>query len=224
MNIQHKFSGLIQNYTDQAPGFFYAKDKSGFYLYSNEEFAEFAECDSPAQMKKKRDNDLPWKEQAGFLQSIDQQVISYNHFFQEVVNIHHPRRGTSQFLTTKKCLYDANQNIMGVIGMSVNLTGKKNILDKIYYQDGRIYLGDEFSNQYLTAQEIRVYKTVLMGYSAKEAGILLKISRKTVEYHVEQLRKKVNCHTKGELIRKAYKHCFSFMILNHYDNKLLSNM
>jgi len=215
MKIQNKFGDLIENYTDQAPGFFYAKDKTGRYLYSNEEFAEFSDCDSPEHMKNKRDNDLPWREQAGFLQSIDKKVISSADFFQEVVDIHHPRHGTCQFLTTKKCLYDINNKIMGVIGMSVNLTGQKNFLGKYYYQDGRLYLGDEFASEYLTAQEIRVYKTVLMGYSAKEASVLLKISRKTVEYHIEQLRKKINCNNKGELIRKAYEYCFSFMIINH---------
>ena len=215
MNIQKNFGDLIENYTDQAPGFFYAKDKKGRYLFTNEEFAEFADCDSPAQMKNKRDNDLPWGEQADYLQSIDQKVISSANFFQEVVDIHHPKHGTCQFLTTKKCLYDANNNVMGVIGMSVSLTGQKKFLGKYYYQDGRLYLGDEFSSEYLTAQEIRVYKTVLMGYSAKEASLLLKISRKTVEFHIEQLRKKINCHNKGELIRKAYEYCFSFMIINH---------
>jgi len=215
MKIQDKFSDLIGNYSDQAPGFFYAKDPAGRYLYSNEEFSEFADCDSPFQMKSKRDSDLPWKKQASFLQAIDQKVISSAHFFQEVVNIHHPRHGSCQFLTTKKCLYDANNNIMGVIGMSVNLSQQKNFLGKYYYQDGRLYLGDEFSSNYLTTQEVRVYKTVLMGYSAKEASFLLKISRKTVEYHIEQLRKKTNCSNKGELIRKAYDYCFSFMIINH---------
>ncbi|MFK5984013.1 MAG: helix-turn-helix transcriptional regulator [Pseudomonadota bacterium] len=215
MNIENEFGDLIENYTEQAPGFFYAKDKTGKYIYTNEEFAMFADCDSPNQLKNKRDNDLPWRDQARFLQSIDHRVISSSNYFQEFINIHHPKHGTCQFLTTKKCLYDIHNSISGVIGMSVCLTGKKKFLGKYYFQDGRLYLGDEFATNYLTSQEIRVYKTVLMGYSAKEAGVLLKISGKTVEFHIEQLRKKINCNNKGELIRKAYEHCFSFMIINH---------
>ncbi len=215
MNIKGNFKDLIENYSDQAPGFFYAKDQTGRYLYSNEEFAEFADCDSPEHMKNKRDSELPWKAQAIQLQSIDKKVISSANFFQEVVDIHHPKHGACQFLTTKKCLYDARNKVIGVIGMSVSLSGQRNFLSKYYYQDGRLYLGDEFDSKYLTTQEIRVYKTVLMGYSAKEASHLLNISRKTVEYHIEQLRKKINCSNKGELIRKAYEYCFSFMIINH---------
>jgi len=215
MNLQNAFGDLIQNYTDQAPGFFYAKDQAGKYLYANEEFAEFADCDSPAQLKNKRDDDLPWCEQASFLHEIDKKVISSLDFFQKIVDIHHPLYGTCQFLTTKKRLLDNNKKVMGVIGMSVHLMGQNNFLGKYHYQNNRLYLGEEFNQQYLTPQEIRVYKTVLMGYSAKEASVILNISRKTIEYHIEQLRKKTSCHNKGELIRKAHEHGFSFMIINH---------
>jgi len=215
MDLQNAFGDLIENYSDQAPGFFYAKDPNGRYLFANEEFAAFADCESPYQIKNKRDNDLPWREQAMFLQEIDQKIISAIDFFQEVVDIHHPMYGTCQFLTTKKRLLDNNKQVKGVIGMSVHLLGKNNFLGKYFYQKGRLYLGDEFAQQYLTPQEIRVYKTVLMGYSAKEASAILNISRKTIEYHIEQLRKKTASHNKGELIRKAHEHGFSFMIINH---------
>lgn len=210
------FQGLV----NQMPGFYYAKALDGRYLFANEEFAHYAFCSSEQQIKNKRDDDLPWKKQAALLQSIDTRVISITGFFQEIVEINHPELGSTQFLTTKKRLLDSSGSTCGVVGMSVNL-GSNDDYHKLWSQnnnpicDKRLALGKEFSNQHLTRQEIKVYRTILLGYSAKEGGEQLNISPKTVEFHTEQLRKKLSCHNKGELLRKAHQYGFSNTILNY---------
>ncbi len=209
------FQSLVEQGADQMPGFYYAKDTCGRYLFANEDFAAYASCDSNNQLKRKRDNDLPWGQQALLLQKIDHKVVSITGFFQEIVDIHHPEYGPAQFLTTKKRLLDNNGKVCGIVGVSVNLSGQNNYSDQRGICNGRLQLGEEFNNQYLTAKEINVYQTILMGYSAKEAGDRLNISRKTVEFHTEQLRKKLNCHNKGALIRKALGCGFSNTILNY---------
>ncbi len=210
------FQGLV----NQMPGFYYAKNLQGQYLFANEEFAHYAFCDSEQQIKNLRDNDLPWKKQASLLQSIDSKVIGITGFFQEIVEINHPEYGTTQFLTTKKRLIDDQGKTCGVVGMSIHLNAQdsysKSLQEcKIAICNKRLPLGKAFSNQYLTNQEIKVYRTILLGYSAKESGEQLNISPKTVEFHTEQLRKKLSCHNKGELLRKAHQYGLSSAILNY---------
>jgi len=227
MNFQHivrqqfdiqslGFQGLV----NQMPGFYYAKDLDGQYLFANEEFAQYAFCDSEQQIKNKRDDDLPWKKQAALLQSIDSRVINMTGFFQEIVEIDHPEYGLTRFLTTKKRLLDQDGTTCGVVGMSIMLNAQDSYSNtwhtrKSAISNRRFFLGEKFSNQYLTHQEIKVYRIILLGYSAKEGGEKLNISPKTVEFHTEQLRKKLVCRNKGELLRKAHQHGFTNTILNY---------
>jgi len=210
------FQGLV----NQMPGFYYAKNLDGQYLFANEEFAHYAFCDSEQQIKNKRDDDLPWKKQASLLQSIDSRVIAITGFFQEIVEIIHPEYGVTQFLTTKKRLLNNEGKTCGVVGMSVSLSVQDNY-PQMWHKTNksvinkRFFLGKEFSDQYLTHQEIKVYRIILLGYSAKEGGELLNISSKTIEFHTEQLRKKLSCHNKGELLRKAHQYGFSHTILSY---------
>lgn len=66
---------------------------------------------------------------------------------------------------------------------------------------GRIQLGKELANQHLTQREIDIIKFLLQGYSAKEIGLALNISYRTVETHIYYLKLKLRCTKKSELIR-----------------------
>lgn len=209
------FRDIAGQMANQMPGFFYAKDRYGHYLYSNDEFAEFAQLDSGTQLVNKRDNDLPWREQAEYLQQIDYLVYSTLDHFQNVVPIEHPEYGSFRFLTTKRRLTDRDGRVQGIVGMSVDVTGQAHFTPQASFQNGRLLLGAAFDHQHLTPQEVNVYKTILMGYSAKEAGGRLNVSPKTVEFHTDQIRKKLSCSSKGELIRVAYTNGLSEPILNH---------
>jgi len=65
---------------------------------------------------------------------------------------------------------------------------------------GGLHLGKQLGNQHLTAREIDILKCLLKGYSAKEAGLELKISYRTVESYINTLKLKLGCTRKSELI------------------------
>jgi DNA-binding CsgD family transcriptional regulator len=55
----------------------------------------------------------------------------------------------------------------------------------------------------LTPREIECLFYTLRGKSAKAIGLILKISPKTIEFHLEHIKTKFNCRNKMELISKA---------------------
>lgn len=63
----------------------------------------------------------------------------------------------------------------------------------------RYYLGEEFNNQYLTNREIECIKWILMEKTAEEIGILLNINKRTVEVHIEKIKRKFNCTKQFQL-------------------------
>ena len=55
----------------------------------------------------------------------------------------------------------------------------------------------------LTAREQAVIKYLLNGNSASQIAKELSISTRTVEHHMERIKNKLNCFSKGELMQKA---------------------
>jgi DNA-binding CsgD family transcriptional regulator len=64
---------------------------------------------------------------------------------------------------------------------------------------------DECKNlQYYTKRELEVLSYVVYGYPAREIALRMKISKRTVEHHIENIKTKANCKNKYELINKFY--------------------
>lgn len=55
-------------------------------------------------------------------------------------------------------------------------------------------------NNYLTPRELECMKLFCQGISAKQVGKKLGLSYRTVEFYLNNLKKKLNCHTRFELL------------------------
>jgi DNA-binding CsgD family transcriptional regulator len=64
-------------------------------------------------------------------------------------------------------------------------------------------LSTKFSGLQLTDRQSEVLFYLLRGKTVKQIALLLKISPRTVDEHLEQLRYKFNASNKNELIDKA---------------------
>ena len=62
----------------------------------------------------------------------------------------------------------------------------------------RIYLGADFPDIYFTRREVDVAQ-LLHHYKYREIGDKLNISRRTAEYYVMNMKKKLHCRSKREL-------------------------
>lgn len=70
-------------------------------------------------------------------------------------------------------------------------------------EKNRLELGQACNNQYLTLREIDVLKCILFGYSAKKIGLSLGISFRTAETYIENLKLKLSCNRKSEIIERV---------------------
>ena len=65
----------------------------------------------------------------------------------------------------------------------------------------RMYkLGEKFNDIYFTRREAECMAQLLKGKSIRSTAKILKLSIRTVEFYVNNMRKKLSCHTKFELI------------------------
>lgn len=83
---------------------------------------------------------------------------------------------------------------------------------------GRLNLGKELENQYLTPREVDILKCLLRGLCAKETGQELGISYRTVESYLEAIKLKLRCGKKSKLIEFCIKFGLFKLVTNNFVN------
>jgi DNA-binding NarL/FixJ family response regulator len=78
----------------------------------------------------------------------------------------------------------------------------------------RFYLGKYFGDQFLTRREVQILKEVLLGMENKQIARKFVLSLRTVESHVKNIKQKLQCYTRGDLIVTALKTGLTFAILD----------
>jgi two-component system, OmpR family, aerobic respiration control sensor histidine kinase ArcB len=105
----------------------YWKDKDGVYLGCNEYMAHLAGVESSAQIIGKTDYDMPWHKEADALRDADKKVMASG---QSITLEELGRLANGEiaiFLTTKKLLRDTDNNVVGIYGVSVDITDRKKL-------------------------------------------------------------------------------------------------
>ncbi len=121
------FPNLSDIVLKQLPVSIFWKDKNGVYIGCNEHMAYLAGLESAEQVIGKTDYDMPWKNEADSLRAIDQEVIATGKSvtLEEVGRLANGELTT--FLTTKDLLVDDDKNIIGIYGVSVDITERKKL-------------------------------------------------------------------------------------------------
>ncbi|MBX9586082.1 MAG: helix-turn-helix transcriptional regulator [Gammaproteobacteria bacterium] len=121
-------------------------------------------------------------------------------------------------LGNKHPLFDENNKIVGMSGISIDITSckvmrsallllsdddkligrKLNSLNQFTYMLKETY--DDFG---LNLRESEILFLLIRGKSAKEIGRKVDLSFRTVEKYLEQIKVKLNCSSKSELVEKA---------------------
>ena len=185
--------------------YIWAKDKNYRYIYCNENYAMAAGIDSPHQIIGKSDDQMPWRHLADFFKAGDYGVLQGNIRI-NAVEVSDTLNKVKDILVTENILLDSHGESIGVVGSFVDITGKQLIKKAGHYDafNKRYYLGEEdFEDTYLTGREIIVFKRILLGYSAQQIAQTLKISPKTIEGYMENIKNKLQAKSRGEIISTA---------------------
>lgn len=118
---------VLQNVLLHVPHAIFWKDRNFAFLGCNMNFARNAGANSPEDLVGRTDRDCPWsEEQADFYQRIDKQVMDHGLVW---IDQEEPQRRADGsevvLLTSKVPLHDAAGNVMGVLGIYVDITERK---------------------------------------------------------------------------------------------------
>lgn len=69
----------------------------------------------------------------------------------------------------------------------------------------RYYLEGILEKQYLTKREVDCLNWCLLGKTAEEIALILKIEKRTIEKHLSNIKEKLNCYKQSRLLATAIK-------------------
>ncbi len=212
-------ANMFENSTD----YIYIKnaDSKPSYIYLNQNLRMLINTGNLDELIGKTDEDMPWSEFTDSYREHDRDTILGLQYYQ----LEHIRDGNNELsiiMTRKFGLYDESGSITGIIGFTnkinnismdhINLTG-----DLVYYDKKPLKISNYLQNQLiehqhriLTSRESECLFYLLRGKTSKEIAKKLTVSPKTVDFHIENIKNKWDCHSRSDLFDKAYEYqCFN---------------
>lgn len=178
----------------ELPVAFYAKDCSGEYLYSNPYLDDISKH-KVTKIVGRTDFETPWSESAqGLILNDEIAQHDIKSIFTEKVKIDSSKT-QAEFMSIKMP-YDYGNSQKGIIGISINLSEYK--LQQLT-NDISPFGVDKGLN--LTKREMECVNLLTNGKSSVEIGMLLNISARTAEKHIDNIKGKLNCY---KLCRLGY--------------------
>lgn len=182
--------------------FVFAKDLNGRFLFCNEDHAEIAGLDSPSQIVGKSDVDLFWKKNASECQMSDRLTIKCGSRANVLERCFHRYDGVFDIIISKYQLQNEKGECIGVVGSYYDV--KKHLNDNIP-EHCKIPTKQSSDSIYLSKREKEVLNYLALGRTNKEVAYCLEISPRTVDFFVNQLKKKFQCAYKKDVVISAVK-------------------
>lgn len=208
------------NIFDQLPGNIGWKDKNLNHLGCNRNLATILQLEGPSQIIGMKDSDLidHTNESDLFHQKNDLLVLQGNLI--KGLHTSSPPYDGSVFYFVKKPLCDLNNNICGLIYYCHKFVASKTFI-ALFEIDKEQYSADIYPLHYrigspdyvfnLSDRELECLFLILRGKTAKQIAEIICLSKRTVEYYIENIKNKFGCHTKADLILISVKNGY----LNH---------
>jgi DNA-binding CsgD family transcriptional regulator len=189
----------MENLLRSLPCAVFSKDIAGFCLTANKYQAEMAGLLNEKEMIGKSDNDMPWCAVADTIRKADAYVITENKtiVLEEHGTMAHGKK--EAFLVTKSPFKDQDGNLIGIVGTAVNVTQQRKTLLSFDHTTSFMRMNQESSKIYLSKKEIECVNWMIKGKSASEIAMILAISTRTVESHMNNIKIKLNCYKQFQL-------------------------
>lgn len=198
----------------QLPGFVGWKDLNLQYLGSNAGLLMAKGLKHEQELIGRRDQDMTIntpEENALFYQQ-DMHVLKGNSL--EIFHSLQTSPEQQTYFLQKTPLYDQDQNIIGLIYscMAWSNANLINILKKIDQKYQPNPQPDYYTTQNhpnpsgLSTRELECLFLQLRGQTAKQIAELLNLSKRTVEYYLDNIKSKLGCQNKAEVLVYATQH------------------
>ncbi|MEL7036341.1 MAG: PAS domain S-box protein [Cyanobacteria bacterium J06592_8] len=126
LQASQKFLELV---LDNIPQLIFWKDRNSVFLGCNQNCAEVAGLNSPAEIVGKTDFDLPWKrEETEWFREWDRRVMESDQAELHIVEPIQKANGKQAWLETNKIpLHDLEGNVIGILGTVEDITERKQV-------------------------------------------------------------------------------------------------
>ncbi len=175
-HIKVHYENIISN----IPGHVYWFDLNNVFLGCNEEHARNVGLSSKEEIVGKTNFDMPWKSSAKYLNKINMQVANEKKPVEAEESGYIASGRFITMLTKKAPLFDANGQVIGVVGVSLDITDKilaekklqdANIREK--QQEERIHVLQSIG--FSLAHELRTPLGAIQGYASEDVENYSKI-------------------------------------------------
>lgn len=121
---------FLRQLVEAVPGAVYAKDRAGRILFGNAAFAEAVGWQSGGYLGKDDLDLLSDKELARAVMDNDQRIMASQTRYQIEEQLRADDGSTSYWLSTKAPFTDENGNIVGLVGVSLDITERKRLEER----------------------------------------------------------------------------------------------
>jgi two-component system, OmpR family, aerobic respiration control sensor histidine kinase ArcB len=129
-SLEHEkciIQNTLESIISRLPGHVYWLDKNNIFLGCNDLQAKDAGLKSPKDIIGKTNHDLPWKNRADSLNELNNKVmLSEKEYAAEEISTLADGR-EEIYYSIKTPLYDENNQVNGILGISLNITEKKQL-------------------------------------------------------------------------------------------------
>jgi DNA-binding CsgD family transcriptional regulator len=225
-------AALMQQMVDTMPLFIGVKNQESQYLLGNARFAKAAGFSNTEEIKKCYDRELRCKgktlaalfvneDKRAIVQNKPLTILSYGFYADDKIHLLYGKKypvlqqdGSS--LGMAFCFQDVTHspiiNLAPLLSLAATPYRDRQLGEQFSY-----ILSESIPEYGLTTRQMECLFYFMRGKSANDIATILKISKRTVETHIEFIKQKLSCQTKAEVIEKA----LSVGLLNYIPQSLL---